>query len=179
MDHTEEILQGRPYGGLAIMLGEKSLSHCIKPVQHKSNRICAVKMSLKNSSSVLFVCAYLACDNRSITNVDPYYIECFSEVDMVIEKEEFMAVVFGGDLNTDLSSNVNLTEYLKKTVINKNMFFGWQSESAVPCVTYETSNSLVTSTKVHFICSRNMFDSIKDVNHKPIKLNSFTTTSFI
>ena len=38
----------------------------------------------------------------------------FSEVDMLIEKEEFMAVVFGGDLNTDLSSNVNLTKYLKK-----------------------------------------------------------------
>ena len=33
----------------------KSLSHCIKPVQHKSNRICAVKMSLKNGLSVLFV----------------------------------------------------------------------------------------------------------------------------
>ena len=92
-------------------------------------------MSLKSGLSVLFVCAYLACDNRSITNVDPYYIECFSEVDMVIEKEEFMALVFGGDVNTDLSSNVNLTKYLKKIVINKNMFFGWQSESAVPCVT--------------------------------------------
>ena len=75
MDHTEEILQGRPYGGVAIMLGEKSPSHCIKPVQHKNNRICAVKMSLKNGLSVLVVCAYLPCVNRSITNVDPYYNE--------------------------------------------------------------------------------------------------------
>ena len=112
-----------------------------------------MKMFSKNGLSVLFVCAYLPCDNRSITNVDP----CFSEVDMLIEKEEFMAVVFGGDLNTDLSRNVSLTKYLKEFVINKIMFFGWQSESAVPCVTYETSNSLVTSTKDHFICSRNIY----------------------
>ena len=169
MDHREEILQRRPYGGVAIMW-RKSLSHCIKPVQHKSNRICPVKMSLKNYLSVLFVCAYLPCDNRSITNVDPCYIECFSGVDILVEKEEFMAIVFGGDLNTDLSRNVSLTKYLKEFVINKNMFFGWQSESAVPCVTYETSNSLVTFTIDHFICSRNVFDSIKDVSHKPIKL---------
>ena len=95
------IAQGRPYGGCAIVL-KKSLTCKLTPIETISNRIVCVLMKLSDVS-ILLISIYMPCDSNHLIDIeyDEYSIHC--EIQALHIKHACTYVMFGGDLNTDLS----------------------------------------------------------------------------
>ena len=93
------IAQGRPYGGCAIVL-KKSLTCKLTPIETISNRIVCVLMELSDVS-ILLISIYMPCDSNHLIDVE--YDEILCEIQALHIKHTCTYVMFGGDLNTDLS----------------------------------------------------------------------------
>ena len=96
MGTREAIVQGRPYGGVAIMW-KRSLTHCITPIKSTNKRISAVLMEC-GSIKLVLVCVYLPCDNWSNTKENPEYVECVDYVSRL--KNKIVMLLLLGEIST-------------------------------------------------------------------------------
>jgi len=96
-DMGSGILQGRPYGGVA-MVWNKQCNQFIKTVScDQSGRCCCIKVQAGNRS-VLVVNVYFPCLNQ---NKD-YFVqldECLGFIDCVLSNESYTDAVIVGDTN--------------------------------------------------------------------------------
>ena len=96
---SNEIMQGRPYGGTAI-LWRDNLRATVEPVITHCLRLFAVKATI-NNSCFLLCNAYLPSNPDRNTNILEEYVEVLNAVSVVLADTDSDFVVFGGDLNTD------------------------------------------------------------------------------
>lgn len=102
--HENDILIGRPKGGLGIMW-KKSLGIKCKyiPIPN-TNRTCAIQIELSNSVLVL-INVYMPTDNYSKSHVNSDFLDTCDAVEMFVQQcsSSGKQVVIGGDLNLDMS----------------------------------------------------------------------------
>ena len=93
------ILSGRQFGG-CLILWHKSLNGTTTPLPCQSNRLCAIKLKLKNREILIFN-VYMPCNaDRNITVSDEFqYI--LSEISTICKMSNCDNVIIGGDLNLD------------------------------------------------------------------------------
>ena len=157
MDTRSSIVQGRPYGGVAILFNKK-LAYRVKPISSRDKRTCAVIIDVKPGISLLIICCYLPCDNRSQSVVEDVYTECLNTGSQLIEEHNPHGIIVGGDLNTDLSRNRGHSSYLKQYCDSLNLFLGCNIPHFVQRCTYD--DGVNCSIIDHFLCSKNMYDNI-------------------
>lgn len=99
VDTSAEILQGRPYGGVAI-LWRKNLFKSVSVIQCNSVRICAIETAIDHSS-VLLINVYMPTDSYSKKGESNLveFTDCMGEISAIIENcaTEFVYVL--GDFN--------------------------------------------------------------------------------
>ena len=103
----KDFLQGRPYGGCAILWKNYILLD-IKPVALDSSCACAVKFSLKNE---LFLVCNIYMPVCSSSNED--YVEILNKLKAlrIIHDPDYL--VIGGDFNVDLNKHSSLQGILQ------------------------------------------------------------------
>ena len=94
MDPTVPLV-GRPYGGCCIIWQNK-LRGSVTPVNCANNRICSIIYN-NNSFKLLLICVYMPCENDNSED----YENVLNDVKGICESNNYDAVVFGGDFNTD------------------------------------------------------------------------------
>jgi len=104
------LLQGRPYGGVAL-LWKARISNSVTAVNIDSKRACGVKLTLANKQTVLILSLHLPTDNRSTTQVDNDFEECVNAVEQCIEQQSCDLLIIGGDLNVDLQRHTANLDY--------------------------------------------------------------------
>ena len=101
---NEDLLYGRPYGGLGI-LWHKSHVSSIKPVQKeyfKTNRICAVEIS-SQSEKYLILNVYMPNDNMLKHHIADDFLTVCDEIEVALNEFSQHKIIIGGDLNIDFS----------------------------------------------------------------------------
>lgn len=174
MDESKDIY-GRPYGGCAI-LWRKSLSNTIVPIDTKSKRIAAIKLTYENSEMVIFS-VYMPCDNGS-KNISEYS-DVLDDISVLFHEHSVQMAVIGGDFNCDFGRSSQQTALLKSYVRSTQLF-------NVNCnydIDYTCRNSFTGTSSLidHFFVTQNLIDCVTKVNvmhrgdnlsdHSPIELN--------
>ena len=93
------LLEGRPYGGCAILWKSTMLANVV-PISVNSRRICAVRVCSSNWK-LLLVNVYMPYENDSVSTVE--FAQLLSVVDDLIFTYPDNNVVIGGDFNVDFS----------------------------------------------------------------------------
>ena len=69
MDETQEIRQGRKYGGVGIMWHSR-ISKSVRTYSNHSKRMCGITITLDNEQTLFILNVYLPCDNYRQTQAD-------------------------------------------------------------------------------------------------------------
>ena len=101
--HDVSNLHGRPYGGCAIIV-KKTVRCKLTCVSTISKRIVCILLTF-GDICIMLCSMYMPCD--SYTSIDVEYDEEFCELHALQLKHNPMYVIFGGDLNTDLSRDMS------------------------------------------------------------------------
>ena len=169
-------LVGRPHGGCAIVY--KTNTNCkINEVYCNHVRLCGVTMCT-GSSTTLILNAYMPCDTgRNDQNYDEF-LDVLGEVTQVIHRVNPTFVVFGGDLNSDLSRRSPQVNLLSEFINTQNLIVTIDSPNADVPYTYIGPQS--TSRIDHFLLSQAAGDDISSCDivdnalysdHVPVRLS--------
>ena len=113
-------LEGRPYGGCAIVY-KTSLNCHIRAITSNHFRLCGVIVAINEVCELLLLNAYMPCDTKTRDGNYDVFVDVLGEVDRLIQIHNPTYVCFGGDLNTDLSRSSPQTMYLKSFMDTHNM----------------------------------------------------------
>lgn len=146
-----ELLQGRPYGGCAI-LWNKNLKCKVEPLQSTSKRVCGVKL-LTNNTMIVIINVYMPCDNVD----SKLFSETLNEIEYLTCCAKCDNVMICGDFNTDFSrvrsKNTNsLSEFVK----DQRLFPCINHVLSKVAYTYENSFTKSKSLIDHFIITENL-----------------------
>ena len=163
MEDGKEVIQGRPYGGLAIVW-KHNFDDVIEIIPSKSKRICAVAIG-NEEIKYLIINVYMPCDTRvqNVANV-PDFVEVLQEIDTITENSKANHVILCGDFNTDFSRNNAHSRLLRDYVSNSSMIdcFDITNNSEVYC-TYRDSMGH-TSVIDHIFVSEGCSYEVNSVN---------------
>ena len=158
--NENELLIGRPYGGVAI-LWKNSLTARVTPVNVDSKRMCAVIVEHANHKSLL-INVYMPLEDK----IDEY-IETLQCVSAICDTEVFNSIILGGDFNVDrVRHRVRNTQILEEFITNESL----SSASSGPSIdyTFESKINFSRSKIDHFFVSDNLVPNISacDVLHE-------------
>ena len=175
-----QLLQGRPYGGVAI-LWRKDIAQYVKVIRNiKCTRICAVELETENRPMIL-VNTYFPVDNRRKNHVDEDFLSCMDAVEQLMENYPHHVIVIGGDLNCDMRRRNAHDMYLTNFCNDKVMRDVWSLDHVSEADTYIDIANNSSSCLDHFIASESLVPEILDCqvldyaenmsNHQPVKLS--------
>ena len=116
--HDVSNLHGRPYGGCAIII-KKTVRCKLTCVSTISKRIVCILLTF---GDICIMLCYIYMPRDSYTSIDVEYDEVLCELHALQLKQNPMYVIFGGDLNTDLSRDMSMpTKSLIKYCIDEDI----------------------------------------------------------
>ena len=111
---ANELLVGRPYGGLAI-LWKCDLQCHIEPIYTKSKRLCAVMLKSAGLEVAIFN-VYMPTENNLSTDV---YESTLCEISSICEQLDTPFFIQGGDYNVDFQRQQSKHTRVLKNFIEK------------------------------------------------------------
>ena len=120
MDQNE-LLNGRPYGGTAI-LWHTSGSFIVKPINNECKNVCSVIVK-STTCSVLLINLYMPCENSNTTPDNEKFDEILNIVSSICNSNHADYILIGGDLNTDFSRNLSHHTNSVRDFINSEGMF--------------------------------------------------------
>ena len=164
----DELLLGRPYGGLSIIV-KKSLSCVVHPISDiESDRLFACTLKLNDACTLLLLNVYLPCDDNCDDRSMDVYINVLHEVVLIIERFSLNVdgVVLGGDFNTDLSRESSRHTNLLTDFISTTELFSCLSHSSCNVhYTFCSRSSPVSKSVIdHFFVSDTIASVISSVH---------------
>lgn len=154
-----DIIQGRPYGGVAI-LWRNELSSKVSVIVTQHPRLCAIKYKCNANHSLLIICLYMPCDNYRVTCESDEYLNVLDEVEQLIMANEYNDVIICGDWNTDFSRCNAQTSSLSNFVDRNGLHICWNHQNAKSEPTYNSLSLGHTSHVDHVISSVDIHDNI-------------------
>ncbi len=88
-----------------------------KPIDYKSDRVCAVAMQM-NDRVLLLIGVHMPCDDRRLKQNLEEYMHVLNDIEIICNIVDANYVCIGGDLNTDLMRGSYQTQELFKFVDN-------------------------------------------------------------
>ena len=162
IDSCQQILPGRPSGGVAI-LWNKHISRNIKQVESQNMRIKCLSMYIDNIGEVAIVCVYFPCDNYRVNVVNTEFLETLDAVEQIVCLNKYAGIIIAGDWNTSLERNIAQTNTFKEFVSRYNLKLCWEHASSLSGDTY-VNESLGHSSQIdHFVVSDNIFQIIQNI----------------
>ena len=158
IDSGIRIINGRPYGGLAIFF-KRSLADKIEFVPCNNRRICAVRYKSEHHVPLLIINVYMPCDTQSSTSVNPIYADTMTDIEALIS-DHSGGILIGGDWNTDTQRNSAQTMCFNRFIERCDLNLGWNHMSAKKQDTYFSDINDSTSCIDHFVMSANVFDNL-------------------
>lgn len=159
-DH--EHIQGRPYGGCAI-IWRNTLRFAVEPIACVSSRICAVKVSSCDLSFMLFT-LYMPCDTEVDETNNDLFRSILRELNDLSVSLNIDFVVCGGDFNCDLSRFRSLhTQSLLEFINNENFELIDRMPLSQISFTYESMSNQSRSKIDHFMLTQNMCDLVESM----------------
>ena len=153
-----ELLIGRPYGGVAIMW--KTNIQCpVQCVNSQSNSVCGIKIDIQGSS--LFIGnVYMPCDCPQNENEFRSRLRELSEC-ILSSRSDF--VVVGGDYNADIDRRTSKhTAMLLEFAQAENLTIGVSLPVSDVDFTYMSKINGCQSTLDHFLLSDNLVAHVND-----------------
>ena len=148
MDTNNQLITGRPYGGLAILWAKK-LGQC-KPVIYKdSKHFMALEISVAGVTHI-FVNVYMPYCYSG--NLD-LFLSCLSEIDTIISSASTPYVYFMGDFNSDVHKDHHLFGAELKSFCNDVNIVISDTEWLHDCYTFLSSAHNTVSWLDHVICT--------------------------
>ena len=176
--NDNEILKGRPYGGIAI-LWHNSLSCDIKKVCIASKRLCGIV--IKGQYNLLLLNCYMPCDNGSKSYVNEEFMQTCDTMELTVARHLAHQVLIGGDMNADFSRGNAQDSYLKDLIIRQNMQCVWDINRSDCRYTFADFSNDRYSCIDHFMVSDQISRLVNDSfvyidgsnmsNHCPIVLD--------
>ena len=152
-------LVGRPHGGCAIVWS--NLLKCkFTPVNTESDRICIVKMTLDNGSTVLLVNLYLPCDSHNRDAQFENTADILNTVSRIVNEQNCDMNVVGGDLNAHLTRNTPHVLAVKHFVNNNRLHIGLDHTLAEVDFTFHSLANKTNSLIDHFLLCDYLFANI-------------------
>lgn len=155
MPDSDEIINGRPYGGVAI-LWHKSLAGLVKPIKSQSKRLCAVTLTLASGTCVLLINVYMPGDTYSAERTDPEFMDILDEVQIMWLQNEASILIFGGDINTDLRRDNAHSNSFVDFADDNGLTIVWGIDNVSFCNTYVSYDGRSSSCIDHFVVSNNI-----------------------
>ena len=163
--------EGRPYGGCAI-LWKLSLKFKCNHV-----RLCGIMIQI-NNCEIMCLNVYMPCDDWSEDDKCAEYMEVLSEIQQLIHTHNPAHVIYGGDMNTDLTRNTPRAYALRNFISDFNLTVCIDARDAQVPYTYVSPNCL-TSRIDNFLTTANLgqkvlecaiIDKLFFSDHVPLKV---------
>ena len=168
-------LQGRPYGGCAIVYKTDIISN-VKIIDCDNKRLCGILMNI-GENVIIVLNTYMPCDNNSYDSNYMMYTEVLHEVTRIMHRfNNATHVLFGGDMNTDMNRNSTHTKYLKQ-FCRDNEMSSCCLDTSIP---YTFIGPRSTSKIDHFIVNNDVLTDVINCqiiddhcfsDHVPVKLS--------
>ena len=131
------IRAGRPHGGTAI-IWKSNLNLKVEIVSTVSNRLSAVKIYLKDDTSVILFNVYMPTDQR-VDGVNLVtYQDVLAEISLICRTHDVNNIIICGDFNTDLGRETPQTVELRLFCEAENLFPCVHSDVCSVKYTYES-----------------------------------------
>ena len=128
-----ELLQGRPFGGCAI-IWNKNIQGTVTPIDTDSTRICAIKLVLNNLT--FFVCS-VYMPTESSGNLDEFK-DTIHKLGALINCVQYDAIIIGGDFNTSFERNSRNLQVLKGFMTDETLKCGLSYKNCSVNHTFES-----------------------------------------
>ena len=154
-----ELLVGRPYGGVSFLY-KKSMSPHIEWVEMSSKRVCCLRLTT-NIDVVFLFNVYMPCDTANHVHLFEYNT-ILSDIAKCCTDNGVLNCIIGGDINTDLSRLYSgNTISLQKFVAQENLSLALSAVDNTIEHTYRGFNNSVSLID-HFIVSENIQTHVEE-----------------
>ena len=165
-----EILSGRPKGGLAILF-KSSLAGYVTKLDTHSRRVCALRLH-KNDTDIIIINVYVPCDNRLCANyVNPEYRDVIYAIEIMIEGFSESDFIISADWNTDVDRINAQTMCFNEFMDRNRLLLCWNHLNSRKDYTYLNYALCHSSCVDHFIMSAGLYDCINECSVNTTPLN--------
>ena len=166
----DELLVGRPYGGVAIMW-KRSLARvaAFKRVPG-TNRACALELKLDNQKFLL-VNMYMPVDNHRKHHVDGPFLDTMDCLELFMEGSLSDNIIVGGDMNLDLNRGNAHDIYFKDFMERYDLINTFNLPNADVGYTYYDIENGGRSCIDHLNVHRSLCGVVKAVSRCDLALN--------
>ena len=165
-----ELLKGRPYGGLGILWKKAMVDIVDFKTIPNTNRACAVEI-ICGDNKLLCINMYMPVDNQRKTHVDPVVMDTFEYTELFIEKSGITRVIMGGDMNLDLSRHNSHDMYFRDFIDRQNLVYTFDLPVADKGYTYYDLANSCKSCIDHFSVYYALCDSVLGIQRCEHALN--------
>ena len=175
-----ELLYGRSYGGCSIFIN-KNLTCKTTPIDTLSRRLCCILLEY-NDIKLLLISLYMPCD--SYARIDEEFEYVLSVISSIQEMYNPDHVIYGGDLNTDLSRSSSVHTLSLNRFCNEYNIISTNAESCgLQTIEFTYCSDINNSCSVidHFLLSHDLLEFVsnyktyEDINnpsdHLPLLIN--------
>ena len=166
----EELLLGRPYGGLGI-LWRKSMAASVRfRTITNTSRACAIEVETHNGTMTL-INTYMPVDTQRKNAVSDEFLDTMDKIETFIESCSSSKVVVAGDLNVDFVRGNAHDKYMKDFMERWNIVDSFDLSVANKGYTYYDLSSGAKSCIDHFLVHHSLCDSVLKVSRCEHALN--------
>jgi len=151
---SRDCLFVRPFGGVAIYINQ-NLAVLTKLISLQKRYI------ILQINNLLLINVYLPC--ASVVGRDDEYIECLANIINEISELQYDDVLFGGDLNVELSDKDVACGHLHSFVKDLHLKFVDDKISTDDKSTYRVLSTGACSSVDHFAVSERLYCQVQDV----------------
>ena len=180
----DDVLYGRPYGGVAILWNTKIISKHVKDFKlpvNNSKRVCAVITTLSNNAKCLFCSVYMPTDTRNVTHTTDEFESVLTDISFCIEQSNSEYIVLGGDWNCNIANNTAQAKRLRDFMVSYNLMYTFDHSLALKEDTFYSQCNTGTSCIDYYLVSNNVYHELKsckvnwkEVNtspHQPVEMS--------
>lgn len=159
MSERSAIIEGRPYGGCAI-LWRDAINHNITKLPLSSDRACAVRVAMGDRNLIL-ICIYMPTDTQTQVFNQSAIEMLLAEIRTLTLSHPYDDVVVAGDFNIDLSRDTPMVHFVNTDLLNMSLNSLWHYYDVD--FTYQSmADNNVTSVLDHFYVTQPMVLSCVD-----------------
>ena len=158
----DEILRGRPYGGLAILWHQRIQNYVHKIQTLNSRRLCGVTFD-NGTEKMTIVNCYFPCDNYSKSAATDDFLDICDELESFIVSCNDSMIIVGGDLNMDFNRRNQHDSLFTDLLGRRDLVLAWNIDGAHSDYTYTDFGNNAFSCIDHFCVDYALKDDIISV----------------
>ncbi|ELT97282.1 hypothetical protein CAPTEDRAFT_199341 [Capitella teleta] len=167
----DEMLLGRPYGGVAIMW-RKTLCSQVVPIHSASKRVCVVKAYISECNlSIVIINCYMPCDSHSRISFKDVFLGAMDCVECILAQHADCSVVLAGDMNLDLGRDNAHDVYFDQTLERLGLKDLWCASSQRQPFTFCDLASGARSCIDHIAVSGDLLNQCTELRPHHVAIN--------